>query len=83
MHVFVISLGSVLFVVLREKQVLLNLFLRKSLNFYIVNVAVIYKGQTKKICNFKIKWELSHHKMCRKNISSILCSFAHACRRIT
>jgi hypothetical protein len=44
-HVFGNSLGSVLFVDLREQQSVLILFLRKQLNFDILTVAVIYKGQ--------------------------------------
>jgi len=39
-------------VVIREKQILLILFLREPPSFNIVNVAVINKGQIKKTCNF-------------------------------
>ena len=42
-HVFGISWGSVLFVDLREQQIVLILFLREQLNFDILNVAVTYK----------------------------------------
>jgi hypothetical protein len=52
---FVSSLRSVLFADLREQQILLILFLRKHLNFDIVNVADIYKGHKKKTISDKIK----------------------------
>ena len=79
----VISLSSVLFVILRERPILLILFPRKPLNFDIVNVAVIHKGQIKKSCNSKVKPKLLYYKICRKIISSILYSVAHICRNNT
>jgi len=82
-HVFVIWLGSVLFVVLTERQILLLLFLRKPLNFDILNVAVIYKGQIKKSCNSTLKPKVLYHKICRKIISTILCPVANIYRNIT
>jgi len=82
-HIFVIFLGLVLFVVLREKQVLLILFLRKTLNFDMMNLAVIYKGLIKETCKCKVQRKILYHKICRINVSTTLCSVAKICRRIT
>jgi len=46
-HIFVIVLGSVLCDVLWKQQIVLILNLRLPLNFDIMNVAVIYKGEMK------------------------------------
>jgi hypothetical protein len=44
-HVFVGQLGLVFYVVWREQQIVLIVFLRQQLNCDIVNVAVKYKGE--------------------------------------
>ena len=54
-YVFVSALGSVLFVVLREQQIELSLVLWEQLNFNIVNVAVVYKGERNWKFNYVIK----------------------------
>jgi hypothetical protein len=46
-HVFVSSLGSEFSAVLKDRQIVIILLLTEQLNFDIVKVAVIHKGQIK------------------------------------
>jgi hypothetical protein len=52
---------SVLFVVLRREQIILLLFLRQQLNFDILNVAVIYEGES----NENLKYFFKYNLLCR------------------
>ena len=47
--------GSVLYVILRMKQIVLILFQGQNFNLCIGNMAVMYKGQIKLTCNSTVK----------------------------
>jgi hypothetical protein len=55
MRVFVSSLGPVLFVDLRDQQIVLILFLREQFNINIVNIAVKYEVRYKFAAKYKGK----------------------------
>ena len=69
-HVFNSSLGSVLFVDMRERQIEFILFLRQQFKIYIVNVAVIYKVKNKFTLIYKENELQINSKIKTKPISS-------------